>query len=188
VNSVPTIETARLRLRAWEPTDVDAYAVIQADPLMRRYVGNRAPLSYDESRAEIVGFEDEWRRLGHGRWAIEERASEALIGACGILSWQEGTHEATGEIAYGFGQRWWGRGYATEAARASIDWAFATFDFPEVVALTNPDNVASQRVLAKLGFVRAGDAQGRHHLMNFYRVSRDGFRAASNEPHRATSD
>jgi RimJ/RimL family protein N-acetyltransferase len=150
---------------------------------MRRYVGNRAPLSFEESRAEIAGFEDEWRRLGHGRWAVEERASNALIGACGILSWQEGTPDEKAEIAYGFGHPWWGHGYATEAARASIDWAFAAFDFPEVVALTNPDNVASQRVLAKIGFVPAGEAQGRYYLMNLYRLTREAFEAASAPAH-----
>lgn len=170
MTAVPMIETARLRLRAWRPSDLEAYAAIQGD-------------SRDEASAEISRFENEWRRLGHGGWAVEERASGLLIGSCGVSAWHEGMPDETGEVGYGLGQMWRGRGYATEAAGAALGWAFETFDFAAIVARTDPDNVPSQRVLAKLGFRPAGEVMGPHHLMRFFRVTRADFEAT-----RAASD
>lgn len=174
-------------LRPWRPSDLDAFAAIESDPEFRRYVGTGRPLTLETARAEIEGFEDEWRRLGHGRWAVEEGASGELIGACGVLSWQEGTPEGTGEVAYGFARSRWGRGLATEAAQASVVWAFANFDFDSLVGLTHPENAASQRVLAKLGMQYEGLFEGRYQILNVYRVSRAAFLASAERGSYATA-
>lgn len=168
----PTVYTPRLILREWRPADLDAFAAIHADPDVRRFVGNGRPLSRLEAEEEINGFLSEWNRLGHGRWAVEERASGELVGSCGLLSWQEGTPGACPEVAYGFAQSRWGKGIATEAARSSIAWALQALTFERVVGLTHPDNVASQHVLEKCGMTYAGEAQGRHGLLRLYAADR----------------
>ena len=83
-----------------------------------------------------------------------ERESGTLIGNCGLIPYR--WEEPEIELGYRLGRRWWRRGYATEAASACLRFAFGELGLERVVAVTDPDNVASQRVLAKIGMARGG--------------------------------
>ncbi len=173
---VPTLTTPRLLLRPWTPADLDALAAIEADPEVQRFFDPGLPLTHDQAAESMAGFVAEWDRLGHGRWAVEERGRGAMIGSCGLVRYLEGTPEATGEVAYGLARSHWGLGLATEAARAAVLWGFATFEFPAVVGLTHPDNLASQRVLAKIGMHHLGQVPGKSRVVSLYSVERAAFR------------
>src|SRR4051812_31068419 len=110
------------------------------------------------------------RAWGYSFWAVVERASGTLIGDAGLYR----TPLGEVELGYTLGQAWWGRGYATEAAGAWLEAAFSRLGISEVVALAEPANAASLRVLEKLGMRRDGErmAFGRPHSV--YRAAGAG--------------
>jgi RimJ/RimL family protein N-acetyltransferase len=186
---MPTLKTPRLLLRAWQPSDFWPYAAMRADPEVARYLGNGEPQSEAEVRTVLEWGASEWARLGMGRWAVEQRASRAFIGYCGLLLFHEGEADEACELGYGYARHAWGHGYATEAGAAALRWAFEERGYEDAVALTWPENVASQHVLAKLGFVSAGEADGQYRRLRLFRVTRAAFEASpGSEAARAASD
>ena len=160
---IPTLRTGRLVLRAPDPPgDLDYMAQYNADAAAMRYIGDGSVRTREEAKAGLEGFVAEWARCGHGRWTVALRENGEAVGNCGFVRWREGEADERPELAYGYLRAAWGRGYATEAATAALTWAFAALPFDEVVALTHPDNAASQHVLAKLGFAVVGDVVPAH--------------------------
>lgn len=150
---IPELRTARLRLRAFRPDDLDDYAAIRAEPEVARYIGG--PLSRVETWDRMAVMNGQWALRGYGLFAIEETASRRVIGHTGILhpdDWPEP------EIPYTIGPAAWGQGYATEAARAVRAWAFDSYGFARLVSFVVPSNARSIRVAEKLGAVRDGTA------------------------------
>jgi RimJ/RimL family protein N-acetyltransferase len=141
-----TLETERLVLRMFRESDTDAYAEMMADPEVMRFLGK--PLSRAEAwrnMAMVIGH----RQLrGYGFWAVEERASGELVGRVGC--WRPEGWPGF-EIGWTLRRAYWGRGYATEAARASITHAFTSLRQSRVISLIAPDNHNSIRVAERLG-------------------------------------
>ena len=168
------LETPRLLLRPFGPGDAERIHPIYSDPVVMRYVatGPMADLSVTERL--LQDYEAHQKRLGYSFWAVIERASGELIGDSGLYR----TPACEVELGYTFGIPWWGRGYATEAASAWLSCAFGPLGITEVVALAEPANVASMRVLEKLGMRRAGErlAFGRPHAV--FRTKRAASSAA----------
>ncbi|MGN6611394.1 MAG: GNAT family N-acetyltransferase [Angustibacter sp.] len=150
----PTLTAARLRLRPVADRDADALFALHRDARVLRYWD--APPWTDRARAE--GFIRASRQLaddGTGvRLAVERTADAAFIGWCSLTRWNPDYRSAA--IGYCYAEAAWGQGYATEAARAVLTWAFDTLDLNRVQAETDTRNLASARVLEKLGFVREG--------------------------------
>ena len=146
--SVPTLDTARLRLRPWHDEDLEPYAAMCADPEVMRYMGDGAPLSRDDAWRSMAMFVGHWQLRGYGMWAVEERDSRVFIGRVGL-------HRPEGwpglEVGWMLDHATWGRGYATEAGRASLDHAWRTLDVDHVISLIMPENQASIRVAERLG-------------------------------------
>jgi len=142
----PTIETARLLLRLPRAGDFDAYADYMADPESAEFLGGVQPRSVAwRGFAQIVGA---WELCGFSMFSVIEKASGDWIGRVG--PWMpEGWPGA--EIGWGIIRSHCNRGYATEAARASMDWAFEALGWQDVVHTIAPDNAASQAVARKLG-------------------------------------
>jgi ribosomal-protein-alanine N-acetyltransferase len=158
------LRTARLELRAFTPADLPAAHRIYADPDVMRHVGH-GPVAHEAAAAEMLGaYMDHQRAHGFSFWAVIERASGELIGDAGLFR-HHGAEEV--ELGYTLARAWWGRGYATEAARACLDAAFGPLGIEEVTALVEPANRPSRRVLEKLGMRPAGrrEAYGREHLV-----------------------
>jgi [ribosomal protein S5]-alanine N-acetyltransferase len=155
--------TERLELRAFEPDDPEALHAIYGDPEVTRFMPAYPTLEHTRRALDIHVRE---ARAGNPAfWALIERESGDLIGDAGI-----GLIEGIGpefELGYTLGPRWWGRGYATEAARAVRDYALGPLALPEVLALVRPANAASINVLEKIGMERVGtrSAYGAEHLV-----------------------
>jgi RimJ/RimL family protein N-acetyltransferase len=172
---IPTLTTGRLELRAPGDGDLAMLRAYESDAEAMRYIGEGVTHPLEHAEATLAGFLAEWPRVGHGRWNVALRESGEPIGNCGFVRWREGEEDSRPELAYGYVRAAWGRGYATEAAGAALDWAWAVLPFDEIVALTHPENAASQRVLAKLGFEAAGEVVPSHgRRLAYYRLGRPG--------------
>jgi [ribosomal protein S5]-alanine N-acetyltransferase len=144
------LETERVVLRRLTMADLDALAALYADPALRRHFPDGVR-TYEETRAELTWIIDVYyERYGYGLWATILKETGAFIGRCGLLPCDiEGRTEV--EVAYLLGKDHWGRGLATEAARAIVDHAFATLPVDRLICMTDPDNKASRNVAVKAG-------------------------------------
>lgn len=150
----PTLDTARLRLRPFADADADALYALQSNTSVLRYWD--APPWTDPARAQR--FIAACRTMAHegtgARVAIDRVSDGAFIGWCALTRWNPDYRSAS--LGYCLGEAAWGHGYATEAARALLQWAFDTLDLNRVQAEADTRNAASGRVLEKAGFVREG--------------------------------
>lgn len=140
------IETERLRLRRMTTEDLDQLVRLQEDPDVARFMGR-------PNRQWLEGWlrssQAEWAERGHGRLAIVERESGEFLGRTGLKFWPQ--FEET-EIGWALHPEARGKGYATEAARAVLQWGFERFaDLPLVTAMIQPENAASIAVAERLG-------------------------------------
>lgn len=147
-------ETERLLLREIVPEDLDGFFELDSDPEVHRYLGNR-PVSDKNKLLEIIGFvRQQYLDHGIGRWAVVEKSSNRFIGWCGLKKVTETVnhHIHFHDLGYRLIQSYWGQGYATESARAALAYGFYTLMLDEIYAATHMENLASQRILTKLGF------------------------------------
>ena len=177
------IETDRLLLRPFAAADRDALARFYADDVVMRHMlqgrGLAPAAAQERAKSNIHNFNDHWARRGHGVWAVADRASGRLLGQCGLRWIPEA--EAT-ELLYLFAKTVWGRGLATEAGRVAVDFAFRQTDLTGLIAVTDPQNTASRRVLGKLGFHDAGDAELWDHCVRRFALGRDDWQAQMPDP------
>jgi len=155
--------TERLELRAFEPEDLDALHAVYGDPEVTRFIP--AYPTPEHTRRALDIHVREARAGNPAFWALIERESGELIGDAGV-----GLIEGIGpeyELGYTLGPQWWGRGYATEAARAVLEYATGPLALPKLLALVRPANAASINVLQKIGMERVGtrNAYGAKHLV-----------------------
>jgi RimJ/RimL family protein N-acetyltransferase len=151
------LETARLRLRPFDPSDQAAHAAIYADPEVTRFLPG-GPFLGDvvQARSErsLAHFTAHWAQHGWGVWAVVDKASGAVIGQCGLNHLPDGSDV---ELLYAFARASWGQGLATEAARVALDHGFESIRLPRIVAVTRPEHRASRRVMEHLGMEPEGD-------------------------------
>lgn len=152
------IETARLELRLFRPDDLDAFAALNADREVMRYIGDGTPQDRAHATVTFERMRWHWAEHGFGRWAIERASDGAFMGFCGV-GFLTIAPEVAGrpEIGWRLAREFWGNGYATEAAIAARDHFFGTFPFSELISLSQPENGASHRVMRKLGMRREAD-------------------------------
>jgi RimJ/RimL family protein N-acetyltransferase len=143
---MPSIETDRLLLRHFRLDDLDDLARLFSDPEVMRYVGNGQPINRDESDRALRSIIKHWQGHGFGRWAVLDKVSKQFLGFGGLRSLFD-----TPEIVYHFAKASWGKGLATELARASLRFGFEDRKFRRIVAVAKPENHASVHVMEKLG-------------------------------------
>lgn len=141
------IETERLILRMWREEDLESYAEMCADPEVMRYLASK-PMTKSEAWRNMAMVIGHWHLRGFGMFAVEERATRELVGRVG--PWLPDGWPGL-EVGWSLRSKFWGRGFATEAARASINYAFTELDQPHVISLIHPENAASIRVAERLG-------------------------------------
>jgi RimJ/RimL family protein N-acetyltransferase len=145
----PTLETARLRLRPWRESDLDAFAAMMAEPEVARFLtADQAPQDRATAWRGMALMVGHWALRGYGMFVVEEKASGAFVGRVG--AWQPECWVGF-ELGWGLHPDFQGRGYAFEAARAAGAWAFEKFDLPELVSVVRYDNTRSQNLATKLG-------------------------------------
>jgi RimJ/RimL family protein N-acetyltransferase len=144
--------TARLRLRRWRDGDVDALAAMNADPEVMRWIGDGSVRDRAATGAELAAIERLWQARGYGRFAVEVRETGELAGLTGMAVPDDVPDVMPAvEIGWRFARAHWGRGFATEAARAALRFAFTDGGLDRLVGVHVVGNDASARVMLKLG-------------------------------------
>jgi RimJ/RimL family protein N-acetyltransferase len=179
------IETPRLWLRNWREEDIEPFIRhTNTEPVMRWLGGVRPPEEHRNIiRDRVMRWQEE---RGFTFWLVERKADEALLGFCGLKLASDSGSPVEGQLEIGWRLRedCWGQGYAGEAAGASLDFAFERLDAPHVVALTVEGNLASRRLMERLGMTRRPDldyegpdwAEG---PVIVYRIEREEWQARS---------
>ena len=144
------IDTGRLILRRFEVSDLEAFYLLCSRPEVIRYAQATPVASIDEAREfmKAAPFKD-YATYGYGRFACAWKETGAVIGFSGLKYVPE---IGDTELGYRFFPEYWGIGLATEAGRASIEFARSDLGLVRLVAMVHPENVASARVVTKLGF------------------------------------
>jgi RimJ/RimL family protein N-acetyltransferase len=142
-------KTDRLLLRPYREEDLPAFAEINADPEVMKYLGG-VPLTQQQSDEITEGVNNNFVADGIGFLAIERRSDGALLGACGLmrhLAW----YPDVLEVGWRLGREYWGHGYATEAATSWLNHAFLERSEPSVISITDTPNLNSIAVMKRLG-------------------------------------
>jgi len=141
------LETERLLLRPLGMADLDDFVELHDDPEVVRFIRR---LERPEAEERLRDVDREWAERGHGMFAVLDQISGRFLGRAGLKYWRQ--FDET-EIGWVLRRDAWGRGYATEAARACLDWGFSTLTVPYLTAMIAPNNSASIRVAGRLNLV-----------------------------------
>lgn len=160
----PEIVTDRLRLRAWRHGDREAFAAMGADPRVMEFFP--ATLTREESDALVDRIEEGFGERGFGMWAVEVAGGPEFIGFVGLnVPAFEAHFTPCVEIGWRLAAEQWGQGYATEAARAALDFGFEQLGLAEIVSFTVPANLRSRAVMERLGMTRRAEEDFDHPVL-----------------------
>jgi ribosomal-protein-alanine N-acetyltransferase len=150
---VTELRTERLLLRQWRDEDRAPFAELNADPIAMEHFP--APMTRAESDAFVDRMRDRLEENGWGLWALERADTGEFLGFTGLAFFADGLPFAPAtEVGWRLRREHWGNGYATEAGHAALEYAFDVLALDEVVSMTAVSNVASQRVMQRLGMTR----------------------------------
>lgn len=138
-------------MRPFRDGDTEAYLRVLSNAKVRASLHLPAQTSRADAWQAMATMLGQWELRNHGQWALEERATSALVGRAGAHRPERDDWPGI-EIGWALHPDFWGNGYATEAGRAAIDWVFANHDVDEVFSMILPENSASQAVARRLGF------------------------------------
>lgn len=157
--TAPLLHTDRLILRPHGLADYPACCALWSDEAVVRHIGG-SPQDAQAVWFRLLRYAGMWSLLGYGMWVMEDRATGTMIGEAGLLSAARGLPELDGvpEAGWVLGPQAWGRGLATEAMAAVLGWADVSLDAIAIRCIIEPENGASIKVAAKLGFAVLGDA------------------------------
>jgi [ribosomal protein S5]-alanine N-acetyltransferase len=167
-------ETSRLRFEPLDLNHLAGYTTLTSQPAVHQYLSRATEIAADpggQAERIISVARKQWSTRGYGPFAIFEKGGTQLIGRGGLF-WIEALKDV--EINSMFDPTVWGRAYATESAAAFLDIGFGRHNLQRMVATTNPANVASARVLQKVGMTSAGQKDlGGGRLVDLHEISRD---------------
>lgn len=154
------IETERLILREWEDQDLETFSEINRDPKVMEFMPNL--LSVEETSNWVKRIKQDFIEYGYGYWAVTIKSTKEFIGYTGLNFLDYEAHfTPVVEISWRIASKHWGKGYATEAAKAVLKIGFEKYGLKEIVSLTVPANKRSIRVMEKTGMKR--DLEGDFH-------------------------
>lgn len=169
------IETEHIILREWREGDRELYARMCADPEVMRYLPKA--LTREESDAQIDRFICHWNERGYGLWAVKEKESGDFVGFIGLLYQEDWTaSEYKTEVGWRLDKGFWGRGYATEGAVEAIRFGFEDVGLEGITSICDPRNIASRRVMEKIGMDFIGEVFWRGYEDVFYEILREDLR------------
>lgn len=148
------IETQRLILREIELSDKKGLFDLDSKPEVHRYIGTK-PLQTLEEAVEVIELiQKQYQENGIGRWAVIDKASQEFLGWSGLKYFRTSLNNRIHfyDLGYRFIPKYWGKGFATEAGQAWVDYAFNILEQEQLYAAVDPDNIGSKNVLLKLGF------------------------------------
>ena len=142
------LETDRLKLRPFTEQDLPRYLDLVGDAEVMRYIGRGVTLDAAGAWGQIAMILGHWHLRNYGLWAVEHKSTGALLGRAGLYN-PEGWPGL--EIGWALNRAYWGQGFATEAARAALDWAFETLEADRIISCIQPANKPSIRVAERIG-------------------------------------
>lgn len=169
------LETKRLILRELELSDAQGMFELDSDPDVHKYLGELVVNSIEESIGRIENIRNQYLINGVGRWAVIEKESKSFLGWAGLkLEEPRFFHpEKYYDIGYRLIKKFWGNGFATESAQASINYGFEKLNLTEIYADADTNNIASKKVLEKIGLkcVKSFDDEG--FIVDWYKISKN---------------
>lgn len=153
---IPTLDTERLRLRAFREDDLDAFAAMSADPEVMRYIGAGEPMDRNASWRTMAGFNGHWSLRGVGMWAVERLDDGAFLGRVGL---HHPPYWPALECGWVLARDAWGQGYAREAADVALAFARGARPGERLVSYIRPGNDRSVRVALALGATLEGPGE-----------------------------
>lgn len=174
MNAAPVLETARLILRPFRADDADAQAAMMGDPVVMTFLGGQALPREDAWRKLLCGA-GLWSLFGYGYWAVERREDSRFIGQVGFADFKRDmtpSIEGLPEMGWLFAADTFGRGYASEAVNAGLEWIDRALAPPQTVAIIDAANIASVRVAEKAGFAAHEPATYRGESILIFRRER----------------
>ena len=140
------LRTERLILREFGLSDAECFYRLNADPDVIKYTGDLPFNSIDDAELFLANY-NEYGKNGYGRWAVIDKESGSFIGWCGLKLNEENLID----LGFRFFKSVWGKGYATESARACLDYGFSKLNLKTIIARTMVNNIPSVKVLEKIG-------------------------------------
>lgn len=154
MTAIPSLTTPRLLLRAHRLRDYDAAREMWADPLVTRFIGGK-PSTPQQTWSRLTSYLGHWAVMDYGYWAIEERSTGHFIGEAGFADFKRDIAPAmqnVPELGFALASSAHGKGYATEAVRAILEWGDAHLPSRRTVCMVNEENAASLAVVQKVGY------------------------------------
>lgn len=168
------VETQRLILREITIDDLDGMYELDSDPEVHTYLGKQSIKSKDE-RLKVIGFiRQQYHDNGIGRWAVILKDTNEFIGWTGLkyITYPINNHVNFHELGYRLIRRYWGQGFATESALASLEYAFERLGINEVYAMAECENMASNKILEKVSFQFVEEFEYDGILHNWYVIKK----------------
>jgi ribosomal-protein-alanine N-acetyltransferase len=170
-------ETERLVLRGILSTDVDGMFEMDSDPDVHLYVGNEPLQTKEQAAAAIEFIRQQYIDNGIGRWAVIDKNTNIFLGWAGLklITNPINNHNNFLDLGYRFIKKYWGQGYASEAATASIAYAFNKMQANEVYAHAHSENGASNKILTRSGLTFIESFVHQNITCNWYKIDRQTF-------------
>jgi RimJ/RimL family protein N-acetyltransferase len=171
------LETERLILRKFEEADAERMFLMDSRPEVMKYIGMPPLTDIRETENIITMIRQQYKDHGIGRLAVIEKASGLLIGWSGLkfLTQEVNGYKNVYDLGYRFIPEYWGKGYASESARASLDFGFNGLKIDIIYAHAHCENQASNQVLKKLGFVKTGEFYEPDGICSWYELNRKNY-------------
>lgn len=173
------IETERLILREIVPSDDERLFILDSDPEVHKYLGTKPLTDIQQAREYIELIRQQYIDFGIGRWAVIEKKSNLLIGWSGLKFFNTSlnNHINFYELGYRLIPDFWGKGYATESAKAWVDYGFTTFDTNEIIGITDILNYDSKKTLKKAGlqYIETFDYDNNGNPVDWFLITREAW-------------
>lgn len=165
----PILETPRLYLREFSLQDATHFYELNLNPNVIRYTGNTPFKDVNEAHEFLLNYKD-YATNGYGRWAVIDKQTDEFLGWCG-LKFDAAQNET--DIGFRFFEEHWNKGYATESAKTCIDYGFQMLNLKEIIGRVMKENIASIKVLEKIGLVYEEEFEFDLHPGLIYKIKND---------------
>ncbi|AFL81244.1 acetyltransferase, ribosomal protein N-acetylase [Aequorivita sublithincola DSM 14238] len=177
------IVTDRLLMRDMMDEDAQGMFAMDSDAEVHKFLGNKPIATLQEAQKIIASIKQQYIDNGIGRWAVVEKESGDFIGWSGFRLITDVVNERTQyyDLGYRFLKKYWGKGYASETAFASLNHGFKELDFKEIVGIADVAHTASNTILKKVGLIKRNEFIYDGTLHNFYSLSKEEWRENLNK-------